>query len=574
MIFNRFFSLSFAFELAVAGVLPDPINSLALSKRDCTNSPSDRACWTPDGSYSIDTDSETSWPTTNRIVPYTLTLTSETAAPDGTPKQMFLVNGVYPGPTLYANWGDTFQITVVNNLTTVSNGTSMHWHGISQINTNTMDGVNGVTECPLPPGQSRVYTFQATQHGTSWYHSHHAVQYADGVLGPIVINGPATANYDVDLGPLPITDLYYLSAYDGALLASTAPPIANNGLINGTMPNLTGTGGHYFNTTLTPGLRYRVRIINTSADNAFQVSLDNHTLEIIAADFVPMTPYNTSTLLVGIGQRYDVIITASEKPSNYWFRAQLPTGGACGMNSNSNINAIFNYDTVPLAIPTTTGAIATSDCSDETNLVPWTPKNVPESAFVYPAVDSLVVGGPENATLAPFVWNFNSTSMAINWETPTLEYINNGTTNWPSTYQVIELPDANAWTFWIINNVQAGLTVPHPIHLHGHDFYLLGSGDGAFTNTAELNFTNPTRRDVAMLPGGGYLVIGFLTDNPGAWLLHCHIAWHVAEGLSIQFLERAADIPSTMDLSGIQPACDLWDAFYATSPNQQNDSGI
>jgi FtsP/CotA-like multicopper oxidase with cupredoxin domain len=65
--------------------------------------------------------------------------------------------------------------------------------------------------------------------------------------------------------------------------------------------------------------------------------------------------------------------------------------------------------------------------------------------------------------------------------------------------------------------------IPHPIHLHGHDFYVLGAGSGNFSNVTELQFTNPPRRDVAMLPGGGWLVIGFITDNPGAWLMHCHI---------------------------------------------------
>ena len=65
------------------------------------------------------------------------------------------------------------------------NGTSMHWHGIRQLHTNAMDGTNGLTECPIAPGQSSTYTFQATQFGTSWYHSHHLSQYGDGLLGPM-----------------------------------------------------------------------------------------------------------------------------------------------------------------------------------------------------------------------------------------------------------------------------------------------------------------------------------------------------------------------------------------------------
>jgi FtsP/CotA-like multicopper oxidase with cupredoxin domain len=86
------------------------------------------------------------------------------------------------------------------------------------------------------------------------------------------------------------------------------------------------------------------------------------------------------------------------------------------------------------------------------------------------------------------------------------------------------------WSYWIIqkDTAQGTPPIPHPIHLHGHDFYLLGASAanaGQFTTAdiAGLNFENPTRRDVAMLPPGGWLVIAFQTNNPGAWLMHCHI---------------------------------------------------
>jgi FtsP/CotA-like multicopper oxidase with cupredoxin domain len=72
-----------------------------------------------------------------------------------------------------------------------------------------MDGVGGVTECPIANDDTRVYKFKATQYGTSWYHSHYSVQYGDGVMGGIVIKGPASANYDIDLGFYPFTDWFH-----------------------------------------------------------------------------------------------------------------------------------------------------------------------------------------------------------------------------------------------------------------------------------------------------------------------------------------------------------------------------
>jgi len=134
--------------------------------------------------------------------------------------------------------------------------------------------------------------------------------------------------------------------------------------------------------------------------------------------------------------------------------------------------------------------------------------------------------------------------------------------------------DTSQWAFWVIQN-QGG--VAHPIHLHGHDFYLLGTAAATTfsdSKVSSLNFVNPPRRDVAMLQATGYLVLGFPTDNPGAWLMHCHIAWHVGEGLAVQFLERKDEIAGLMNLTAIQPACDNFDSWYSTSPYKKLDSGL
>ena len=123
--------------------------------------------------------------------------------------------------------------------------------------------------------------------------------------------------------------------------------------------------------------------------------------------------------------------------------------------------------------------------------------------------------------------------------------------------------------------------------LQGHDFLVLGRSpavDNPFTigarrfnpatDLASLNFNNPVRRDVTMLPGNGWLVLAFRTDNPGAWLMHCHIAWHVSQGLSVQFLERVSDIPSNVNLNAINDLCTKWNNYYPTDPFKQLDSGL
>lgn len=128
------------------------------------NGPKSRACWK--NGYNISTNFDVDWPDTGVTRQYNFEITNGTAAPDGTPRITFLINGQYMGPTIFADWGDYVEVTVTNNLQ--NNGTGIHWHGVRQLNSNWEDGVPGLTECPLAPGQSKVYQWQATQYGTSW----------------------------------------------------------------------------------------------------------------------------------------------------------------------------------------------------------------------------------------------------------------------------------------------------------------------------------------------------------------------------------------------------------------------
>ena len=136
----------------------------------------DRGCWLkgPDKEYNITTDYEKEYPVgiTRR---YYLEASDMTLYPDGvanTGGKVF--NRSYPGPWIQACWGDELEITVRNSLRT--NGTTVHWHGLRQLGSVEMDGVNAVTQCPIAPGDSFTYKFRAMQYGSSWYHSHYSLQ--------------------------------------------------------------------------------------------------------------------------------------------------------------------------------------------------------------------------------------------------------------------------------------------------------------------------------------------------------------------------------------------------------------
>ncbi|KAI9654427.1 MAG: hypothetical protein M1831_005393 [Alyxoria varia] len=576
-----------------------------LEERDtaCTHGPNTRSCWT--SGMSIATDFDRKWPTTGQTKSYQLTITNTTCNPDGTHERICLLfNNQYPGPTIRANWGDTIQVTVKNEVQ--ENGTSTHWHGLRQLNTNDQDGVNGLTECPLAPGKTQSYTFQATQFGTTWYHSHYSSQYGEGLVGPIVIDGPASANYDYDLGPLPVSDWFYATAFQ---LNCTSPPflpfpparkpitlnpltfahradISNVSLQAGSPPpppdtllvNGTNKAGSLASPTVQPKKKYRLRLINTSVDAAIRVSIDNHKLLVMTADFIPVKPITVDSVMLAVGQRYDVVVSTDQPVGNYWIRAAPES--SCASGAKSEGRGILHYDGAPDGDPKTTSTATSRGCSVPGTLTPYVPNTVGNEAEFKSQAKNLDVNlqlpGTTSNNQNIVVWGVNLTAIDIQWDTPTLSYVKNGNTDYPTVANVIEVTDENEWVYWIIQEVQGGpVQIPHPIHLHGHDFYVMGTGSGTFdleNDPAKLTYKNPTRRDTETLPAAGWLVIAFPTDNPGAWLMHCHIAWHISQGLGVQFLEAKSQIK----LPGAQyeQQCDDWKDYYRTALYKQDDSGL
>ncbi|KXX80824.1 Laccase-2 [Madurella mycetomatis] len=573
------------------------VPALVLAAPTC-NTPGNRACWTSD--FNINTDWEARTPVTGITRTYTLTLTEidNYVGADGRIKEKaMLINSEFHDCSSRSHWGDRINITVINNLR--YNGTSIHWHGIRQLNNNINDGVNGVTECPIPPrGGCKTYSFLATQYGTSWYHSHYSSQYANGVTGSIVINGPATLPYEVDLGVLPISDWYYGSA--DSLFERVndpanpnipgrpgPPPPSDNIFINGTNINPSGPGGSYAKVVLTPGRRHRLRLINPSVDNTFTVSIVGHSMTIIANDFVPVQPYTTDQLYLSVGQRYDVTIDASRPAGNYWINVTMSRTRACGTSRNPFPAAILSYAGAPDSLPTDRGTpVRDSLCAEQTGLVPVVTRTVPRDAFSAAPSQSLAVTLEVDQQASKVFWKVNGSAIDVIWEKPTLEFVAQGNTSYPPRANIIEIPESSQWSYWLIQNISP---IPHPIHLHGHDFVLLGTsrpptdplGPGARpinfnmeTDGSGLQFNNPMRRDTSILPSFGWMVVAFKNDNPGAWLFHCHVAWHVSQGLSVQFLEKVSQIPRVMNLDELQPNCNAWREYAPTNPYPKLDSGL
>ena len=310
---------------------------------------------------STNTSPYTQSPTTGIIRTYDFTVSRGMIAPDGYETPVLLVNGVFPGPTIEANWGDTIQVTVHNDISKDAygdeEGTALHWHGFLQTGTPWEDGVPGVQQCPIAPGKSYTYQFKAELYGTSWYHSHYSAQYTGGILGPIVIHGPNQKNYDIDVGPVMLQDWYhtdYFKLVEETLTPNAAPVRSDNNLINGKMnfncstvaagdtatcTNNAGVSKFKFTT----GKTHRLRLINTGSEGVQRFSIDGHNMTVIANDFVEVQPYTTKVVTLGIGQRTDVLVTANagNSKSAYWIRSNITS---CSLANQPYAVAALYYD--------------------------------------------------------------------------------------------------------------------------------------------------------------------------------------------------------------------------------------
>lgn len=581
---------------------------------------------------------------TPRVREYDFTISLGLAAPDGVWKPMVLVNGQSPGPLIEASTGDTVRVRVTNLLPNAS--TSVHFHGIDQRGTPWMDGVAGVTQCGIPAGGgSFTYEFVvAGQRGTFWYHAHAAVQYTDGLYGPIVVRGP-----DEMVAPTDAERIVFLGenhhAYAGELaahyLSPSSPwdpaeagvePLSDNLLLNGqgtfdcsvvsTTFNSTFhqedtpacTGGQVYTTSIKPGTTMRLRLINHSSYLSYWFSIDRHPLTIVEIDGVDVEPIVSQGVHVNIGQRYSVIISATEKVGDYTIRSALEkecflpysTYISNGLESvGYQVKGILRYERdddstgdgtqenddtqkeeeeeitnpwgcgdMPFDMPKPLRQEAAYELGegDPTHIVDFQFRQVGEINRIFlNKVSNTSTSGPRTPSPSHMTELYltanqnNQTSWSPYQDDATLWQAtdNDGFAadaagsggvyhNWGFRLdqQVLLVPDGSGAAQVAINSLDA---MEHPFHMHGHSVQVVGWGPGRYDPSSSpssssqpsattWNLANPLRRDTFTVPAESHVVIRFRADNPGIWVLHCHVAWHLEAGMLVSFLERPADL--------------------------------
>ncbi|KAJ3147436.1 laccase [Geranomyces michiganensis] len=466
-------------------------------------------------------------------IKYTLDIVNGPTAPDGYKRQAVLVNGAYPGTTIYGSVYDDFELTVNNMLTDPNMDlvTAVHWHGFFQNNTIGEDGPASVNQCPITPGSSYTYKFSPKeQSGTFWYHSHFHAQYVDGLKGVVVVYDPDDPQkdlYDVDdeNSVIQLSDWYRQSSKMILLPRYLSPggsePKPDSALIN-------GRGGSVAPTVfpVTSGKRYRYRIVNVSAMSSFIFSIDGHEFDVIEVDSIAHKATRASQLTIHAGQRYSVVVKAGQAVGNYWVRAVMTNSVG-----TQNALAIMRYAGAPAVSPSGTGKAVSAPALTDDMLHPFFKHPILGNPKVKADIDVYLDFDKRKNAAGVDTWFINGVEFMAPDGSLLYDILTKGATtkaDFPlhSNVQVITKPMAIVDIH--IKGGQHGFR--HPFHLHGHAFSVMTASND-----------NPVMRDVEAI-GGKETVLRFIADNPGTWFLHCHIDWHLEDGLAVVWIERPEDI--------------------------------
>ncbi|MFE1177016.1 multicopper oxidase family protein [Streptomyces sp. NPDC058773] len=423
-----------------------------------------------------------------------------------------------PGRTLRVTAGDTLAVTLNNHL---PQSTSVHWHGLAL--RNDMDGVPTLTQRPILPGASFPYRFTVPHPGTYWLHPHSRVQQDRGLYAPLIVDDPKEPlAYDKEWvvvfddwvdgvdGSTPDSVLAELNRGMGGMAgmhgdegdargnhespaAAAAPTGGPSRMLTGSRSELLGGDAgdvdhpyHLINGRIAeaphsfrakPGDRIRIRLLNAGADTAYRVALGDHAMTVTHADGFPVEHAETDALLLGMGERYDVLVTAKDgvfpltalaEGKKHTAQAVLHTGSGQPPGPSARPRELDGRLLSAYRLRAAESARAVARSVDRT-------------------VELKLTG-----SMQKFDWAINGRQYTPSHRNP----IRAG--------ERVRLAIRNHTRMW------------HPVHIHGHHFALPNGGP---------------RKDSAIVLPGRSLDVEFDANNPGLWMVHCHNVYHSESGM-------------------------------------------
>lgn len=421
-------------------------------------------------------------------------------------------NGRTPGPTLRVAQGQELFVRFKNSLAQPS---TLHWHGIRIANA--MDGVAHLTQHPVAPGRMFDYRFTCPDAGTFWYHPHmhEPEQLARGLCGLLIVEEPEPPRVDQDLALL-IND--WLLTDTGQIEQASFGSLRNQAQAGRIGNTITVNGQRTADFPVKAGERIRVRLANAANARVLQLLLEASAPKIIAIDGQPIPPREAYVggLELPPGGRMDLILDMVGEPGQHVSLTETSRG-------RLEI-ARFLLHPVQRARPEPLVAAMS-----------LTPNPLPEPDLAAPLTFDLVMSGGAQTTSDSTHDAAADVHIAPLAGQPGMVWAFNGVAGQMSTATTMKRAGAEAAVAMMgkpLFSVARGRTVvirmvngtqwPHAMHVHGHHFKVI---------SRTINERDPYWWDTLLLAQSEAASIAFVADNPGNWMLHCHMLEHQASGM-------------------------------------------
>ncbi|CAK9155935.1 unnamed protein product [Ilex paraguariensis] len=417
-------------------------------------------------------------------------------------------------------------------------------HGVRQRRNPWSDGAEYITQCPIRPGKRYTYKFHlTTEEGTIWWHAHSGWARAT-VHGMIIVYPIHGAHYPF---PKPYSEVPIILGEwwkkdvmeipGNANKTGGEPLLSDAYTINGQPGDLYPCSKQdTFKITVEQGKTYLLRIVSAVMDENLFFSIAKHKLILLGTYGCYTKPFKTDHIMITPGQSMDVLLQANQPPSLYYMAAR---------SYSSTFGA--HFDT------TTTTAIVQYRQSYDPTPLPFFPRLPPFNATrrsteftrqlrslateEHPSKEDFPINPPRK-------FDYTGKKLPENLLVPEF-----GT-------RVVVL-EYNAGVELILQGTNVLASDNHPIHLHGYSFYVVGWGFGNFDpikDPLRYNLVDPPEETTVGIPNNGWVALRFRADNPGVWLMHCHLERHQSWGMGMVFIVKDGATPRT---KMVRPPSDL-----------------
>ena len=393
--------------------------------------------------------------------------------------------------------GERLDVRFENRLPREGEHTSLHWHGIRL--PNDQDGVPYLTQEPVLPGEQFNYSFVPPDTGSFFFHPHcnTAEQLGRGLAGLLIVKGDETEPYDADM-PIVFRDWRTNDAGD-SFLPFLTPEGAGKAGSFGTIRSTNGQINPEIE--LPAGGDCRLRLYNLDNTRVMEIGIEDAEAAIVAIDGIALVPFPLKSWRLGPAMRADVVLRApadgkTVRLVDYFAPEPVPLVRLTGRGEDTRT---IPFDPAPLRA----GRIAAPDLQNAERMT---------LAFSATATAEAIAEAESQGFLLDSLCAASGAFWAINKQV------------WPvGDHSRIPPPLATLRLGQTYRFELQNLTPhQHPIHIHGHSFKVLGS------SRRDLPIHHA---DTVLLQPKERVDVAFVADNPGDWMLHCHIIEHQETGM-------------------------------------------